>query len=112
MTEALNSPESEQWKAAAEDEIKSLNDHETWTLEQLPPDRHVVGSKWVFKTKYNSEGEIDHFKCRLVAQGYSQRAGIDYTETFAPVAKFATIRSLLALAVEHGMHMLRFKEKP
>ena len=105
MTEALNSPEREQWKAAAEDEIKSLNDHETWTLAQLPPDRRVVGSKWVFKTKYNSEGEIDRFKCRLVAQGYSQREGIDYTETFAPVAKFATIRSLLALAVERGMHI-------
>ena len=105
MTEALNSPEREQWKAAAEDEIKSLNDHETWTLAQLPPDRRVVGSKWVFKTKYNSEGEIDRFKCRLVAQGYSQREGMDYTETFAPVAKFATIRSLLALAVERGMHI-------
>ena len=62
MTEALNSPESEQWKVAAEDEIKSLNDHETWTLAQLPPNRRVVGSKWVFKTKYNSEGEIDRFK--------------------------------------------------
>ena len=105
MTKALNSPESEQWKAAAEYEIKSLNDHETWTLAQLPPVRRVVGSKWVFKTKYNSEGEIDHFKCRLVAQGYSQRAGKDYTETFASVVKFAIIRYLLALAVERGMHV-------
>ena len=105
ITEVLDSPESEQWKAAAEDEIKSLNDHETWTLAQLPINRRVVGNKWVFKTKYNSEEEIDRFKCRLVAQGYLQRESIDYTETFAPVAKFATIRSLLVLAVECGMHV-------
>ena len=64
-----------------------------------------MGSKWVFKIKFDKDSEIDRFKGRLVAQGFSQIPGLDFTETFAPVARFATIRTLLAYAVNRNMHV-------
>ena len=105
MTQAMNSSEADQWKAAADEEYKSLMDHETWTLAKLPAGRSLVGSKWVFKLKLNEAGNISRFKCRLVAQGFSQKPGLDYEETFAPVAKFGTIHALLALGAQRGMHI-------
>lgn len=53
----------------------------------LPPNRKAIGSKWIYKTKYKSDGSIDKYKARLVILGYKQMYGIDYVETFAPVAK-------------------------
>ena len=81
-----------------EKEYSSLLSHETWNLVDLPKDRNLVGCKWVYKTKRKANGEIDKFKARLVAQGYSQEAGVDYNEVFAPVARYTSIRSVLALA--------------
>ena len=80
------------------EEISSLNSHHTWDLVDLPDGRNLVGCKWVYKTKYKANGQIDRFKARLVAQGYSQEAGVDYDEVFAPVARYKSIRSVLAIA--------------
>ena len=96
--QALRSANSEQWKSAMSDEYNSLTKHQTWELVDLPDGKNLVGCKWVFKTKLNSLGEVDRYKARLVAQGYSQEHGIDFNEVFAPVARYNSIRSLLAVS--------------
>ena len=78
-------------------EYNSLMDYQTWDLVDLPPNANLVGCKWVFKTKRKADGQIDRFKARLVAQGFSQQHGVDYEETFAPVAKYKSIRTVLAI---------------
>ena len=105
LNEALSTPEGKQWENAANDEYQSLLDHDTWELTNLPEGRKAIGSKWVFKRKLNDKGEVARYKCRLVAQGFAQKEGIDFTETFAPVAKFGTIRTLLAHGTQRGMHI-------
>ena len=100
LREARKRPDASKWLAAAQDEMDSLMEHETWSLTKLPPGRKIVGSKWVFKVKLDENGEAARYKCRLVAQGYTQAQGIDYHETFAPVARFGSIRTLLATAAQ------------
>lgn len=103
IDEAFTSEHAEQWKEAADSEFKSLMDNNTWELVDLPEGRETIGCKWVFKVKHTSDGQVERFKGRLVAKGYSQRPGIDYDETFSPVVRFSSIRSLLAFAVQHNM---------
>jgi hypothetical protein len=70
----------------------------TWTLVPLPIDRKPVSCKWVFKIKQSANGEVEQYKARLVARGFTQTYGVDYNETFALVAKLTSIRCILALA--------------
>ena len=79
-------------------EIKALDDNGTWTLEHLPLSKHALGSQWVYKTKYLSNGDIERLKSHLVVFGNYQQEGIDYGETFAPVAKMTIARAYLAIA--------------
>ena len=103
IDEALKSDQAEHWKAAADLEYASLIENDTWELATLPDGREVIGYKWVFRVKHDSEGKVERFKGRLVAKGYSQQYGIDYDETFSPVVRFSSIRTLLAYAVQQGM---------
>ena len=102
IKEALSSNYSKEWKEATDAEYASLLENHTWDLVELPEGR-ATGCKWVLKLKYDSQGNVDRFKGRLVAQGYSQKHGIDYEETFSPVAHFSSIRTVLAYAVEKRM---------
>ena len=84
LEEALASPQAASWKQAIEEELKSLEENETWEVCPKPQGRNIVGCKWVFKVKSPlEEGGQPRFKARLVAKGYSQQKGIDYHETFA-----------------------------
>ena len=103
--EAVESPESEKWKTAMQSEYVSLMKNDTWKLVKLPENRNTIGCKWVFKIKRNADGSIDRYKARLVAQGYSQKEGIDFEETFSPVARFTSIRTILAIANELNLEV-------
>ena len=88
------------WCEAMNVELAALEANHTWKLQPLPPGKHVVGCKWLYKVKYHANGDIDRYKARLVAKGFTQTEGLDYFETYAPVAKMSTLRILLALAAK------------
>ncbi|KAL4560354.1 hypothetical protein LXL04_032504 [Taraxacum kok-saghyz] len=99
------------WADAVNEEIKALQENNTWECTHLPQGKRTVGCKWVFTVKYNSDGSVNRYKARLVAKGYTQSYGIDYAETFAPVAKLNYIRVLLSLAanLDRPLHQLDVK---
>lgn len=101
--EALKSTESKNWKVAMDEEFNSLKKNRTWELVKLPEDRKLVDNRWVFKVKEKPNGEIERFKARLVVRGFTQEYGIDYEETFSPVVKFTSVRSILAMAAAEGL---------
>nr|GEX24028.1 zinc finger, CCHC-type [Tanacetum cinerariifolium] len=96
--EAMQSRYSGFWIEAIDDEIGSIMENNTWVLSDLPP-----GCKWIFKRKMKVDGTVDKFKARLVIQGFRQKEGIDYFDTYAPVARITTIRLMLALAAIHNL---------
>ncbi|RWR76373.1 putative polyprotein [Cinnamomum micranthum f. kanehirae] len=93
---AVKSPE---WRAAMALEFDALQHNGTWSLVPTRPNMNIVGCKWVYKLKYKADGSIQRYKARLVAKGFHQQAGVDFMETFIPVAKPTTIRIVLSLAV-------------
>ena len=86
-------------------EIAALEANNTWTLTPLPPHRKAVGCKWVFRVKYRADGSIERYEARLVAKGFTQQEGLDFTETFSPVAKMTTVKTLLAVSAVRGWHL-------
>jgi transposase InsO family protein len=108
LSEAL---ENENWKQAMQVEMGALEKNNTWDLVRLPSGKKPVGCRWVFTVKYNSDGTVERYKARLVAKGYTQTYGIDYLETFAPVAKMNTVRILLSLAAYFSWPLHQFDVK-
>ena len=105
IEEAMEDENAVHWKKACDDEIASLAKNETWDLVQLPKGKSTVGCKWVLKKKRGANGEVNRYKARLVAQGFTQRKGIDYREVFSPVVRYSSIRTLLAIANQYDMEI-------
>nr|KAJ0200496.1 hypothetical protein LSAT_V11C600308410 [Lactuca sativa] len=103
FSEAMGSRDVHFWKEAIQDEIDSIMHNNTWVLSVLPPGCKALGSKWTLKRKMKVDGTIDKYKARLVTQGFRQKEGIDFFDTYAPVARISTIRLLLALAAIHNL---------
>nr|GEW54953.1 zinc finger, CCHC-type [Tanacetum cinerariifolium] len=101
--EATQSRDAAFWKEAIDDEIGSIMENNTWVLSDLPPGCKPLGCKWIFKRKMKVDGTVAKFKARLVIQGFRQKEGIDYFDTYAPVARITTIRLLLSLAAIHNL---------
>ena len=100
---AMESSDADKWKDACDSELESLHKNNTWDVVPLPKGRKAIGCRWVFRVKENQDGVIERFKARLVAKGFSQKYGVDYEETFAPVAKFTSIRIVLSMAAMYGL---------
>ncbi|GKC38403.1 zinc finger, CCHC-type containing protein [Tanacetum coccineum] len=101
--EAMKSQDVAFWKEAINDEIDSIMGNNTWVLANLPPSCKPLGCKLIFKRKLKVDGTIEKFKARLVIQGFKQKSGIDYFDTYAPVARINTIRLLIAMASIHSL---------
>src|SRR5438876_11451373 len=103
IAEAYASPDADNWKEAAHNEMDSILSNGTWELSERPYGCKPVGCKWVFKKKLRPDGTIEKYKARLVAKGYTQKEGEDFFDTYSPVARLTTIRVLLSLAASHGL---------
>jgi hypothetical protein len=99
------------WQQAMTEELQALEKTHTWDLVDLPHGKSVIGCKWVYKIKTKSDGSIERYKAHHVTKGYAQEYGIDYEETFAPVARITSVRSLLAIAAVHQWPLFQMDVK-
>ena len=108
--DAMNSPNANEWKQAIEEEINSLQENDTFhyvTLSDLPkyPKPNILHYRWVFRIKRDANNQVERYKARLVAKGFTQKEGIDYHETFAPVVKYKSLRIILSLATIYDLEL-------
>jgi len=96
------------WCKAMSDELLALEQNNTWIITDLPPGKSVIDCKYIYKTKFHADGTIERLKAKLVANGFTQKAGIDYTETCSPVIKLVTVKVLLSIAAIKGWCLLQF----
>jgi Reverse transcriptase (RNA-dependent DNA polymerase) len=109
--EAMSHPDATQWEMVCADEMCAFEHMGMYEVIPHPTGRKIVGSKWVFCIKRGPTGEIQKYKARIVAQGFTQIEGIDYNETFAPVAKLTSICTILAIAAELNLEVQQMDVK-
>ncbi|MCO5602991.1 hypothetical protein L7F22_057133 [Adiantum nelumboides] len=103
--------ENNKWQEVMNEEMDALYGNETWELVPLPKGKMLIGCRWVYKVKHNSDGSVSTYKVRIVAKGYAQTYGIDYDETFSLVTKMATIRVVITAAAAKGSILHRMDVK-
>lgn len=104
----MSSKDAAQWARAVREELRAHERNHTWTLVPRSSSQRLIDSKWVFRVKEDPEKKAIRFKARLCARGFMQKAGIDYTETFAPVVRYDSLRTLLAIVAEEDLELLQF----
>lgn len=109
--EAMSDIDSRKWQEAMKSEMDSMYTNQVWTLVDPPEGIVPIGCKWIYKRKIGSDGKIETYKARLVAKGYKQRQGVDYEETFSPVAMLKSIRILLAIAAHYDYEIWQMDVK-
>ena len=109
--EAMRSSDCNKWQKAMESEIESMKINKVWTLVEASKDIKPIGCKWVYKKKIGADGKVETYKARLVAKGYRQQEGIDYDETFSPVAMLKSIWILLAIAAYYDYEIWQMDVK-
>ncbi|MCO5547459.1 hypothetical protein L7F22_000909 [Adiantum nelumboides] len=102
LDEALSGPEASSWRQAMDSEYQSLTANGTWQLVPAPPSRKLVTCKWLLRKKFHADGSVSRYKARLVACGFTQIPGMDYSETFSPVLRITSFRVLIAIAALFG----------
>jgi len=105
FSEAINGDNSDKWLDAMKDELQSMTHNDVWDLVELPEGCKRVGCKWVFKTKRDSQGNIERYKAQLVAKGFTQKDGINYKETFLLVSKKDSFRIIMALVAHYDLEL-------
>ena len=100
--EALKEPT---WVDAMVKEYDSIVRNNSWDIVPRPVGKSVAGSRWIYKVNQAADGRVEKYKAKFVSQGFSQIKGIDYEETFAPVAQYSSIRTILALSAQMGWHI-------
>jgi hypothetical protein len=103
--------QDEGWVSAMHDELHQFTINDVWTLVPRPTEQNIIGTKWIFKNKTDEHGTVVQNKARLVAQGYTQIKGVDFDETFAPVARLESIRILLSIACHLGFKLYQMDVK-
>ena len=101
--QATTGPHNEEWKKVVLEEYASLCAREVFDLQRLPNGKKAIPVKWLFKTKFDKEGQVSRYKARLVVKGFHQKKGIDFNEVFAPTVKFSTIRPIFSIAISNGL---------
>ena len=106
--EAMRSEDSSRWTVAIKKELEAHNENETWSLVERRPEMKIIDSRWVFRIKKDNTGNVCRYKARLCARGFMQRKGVDFTETFAPVVRYDSVRVLLAIVAERNYNLAQF----
>ena len=106
-----NALEDDNWYKAMEEEIQQIEKNNTWSLVPRLEDKNVIGTKWVFRNKLDEKGKVTRNKARLVCKGYAQEEGIDYGETFAPIAIMEGVRIFLDYAAYKGFKVYQMDVK-
>ena len=101
LAQARSRADWPRWQEAMDREIATLEEAGTWATVPQPTRKNIVGSKWVFRIKRKADGSVEKYKARLVAQGFTQKFGVDYFDTFSPVAKLSSFRTILAMAARN-----------
>ena len=89
------------------DEIATLESNQAWTITSSPPHKKEIGCKWVYRVKYEADGTVERYMARLMAKRFTQQEGLDFTETFSPMAKMTSMKTLLAIFVVRGWHLVQ-----